>query len=535
MKRYVPLILILFIVPPLVFLALWARSGLWPDAPDVPDASNTLAPTATGGAQTGIPTPEQETQAEATVTPSTESDSEPTIAPPDPIPAQASTDHPTVHVDLDNIIGAGPRYYGVEYSWTDQDEALFIERYRILGANTVRVQLTQDLFEPVNDNDDPNHSEIDFSITAEYDAAQNKTLTYERMLKALIEAFPDMHFHINMWLAARWNAAEPEGYMGLGGAFPPRDYAEHREFVRETARWLVDACGIPPEQISFSFVNEPNLPAFFVGTGDDLMRMAAESRAALDEISPSIQMGGLDEVHGTSWTEEFAQAQSPHCCDMWTFHAYEHGLTEMENTLQQRIGRLRPYGPVWVTEFADTRFGSPDARMDLSGRDAAIGLASMLGRIWPAGIDGVAHFRLSDTYVDRLGGWVGHGLFADRHGTRSGGVAFEPYPSFWVFSNLYNEFGGGSILHTSAPAELSVFAVRHESGDPSRAAIWLTNPTANNLAIMLSISALPDEARITVLDNLAGRDPFHTETVSGPSLAFETILPPHSSYSIIIH
>ena len=94
----------------------------------------------------------------------------------------------------------------------------------------------------------------------------------------------------------------------------------------------------------------------------------------------------------------------------------------------QHTEHLRAYGPVWVTEFADTANGSPDAQMDFSTRSAALGFAEVVGRLWKSGIDGVVHFRLSDTYVDQLGGWAGHGLFADWRGTRSQGEPYGIYP-----------------------------------------------------------------------------------------------------------
>jgi hypothetical protein len=164
-----------------------------------------------------------------------------------------------IYTDWEQILGPGPAYYGVEYGWIDQDRDLFLERYRLLHANVLRVQVDQEYFEMSNDNDDPSVSAIDFDVTFPLDLREGKTLTYHDMFSTLAAEFPSMHFHINVWLAARWNAVQPDGYLGLGGAFPPLDYAEHREFTRELARWLVDSCGIAPERLSFSFVNEPNL------------------------------------------------------------------------------------------------------------------------------------------------------------------------------------------------------------------------------------------------------------------------------------
>lgn len=437
--------------------------------------------------------------------------------------------------DWEQTVGPGPTYYGVEYGWVDQDRDLFLERYRLLHANVVRVQVDQEYLEMVNDNDDPNASAIDFDVTMPLDVQRGKTLTYREMFSTLATEFSDVHFHINVWLAARWNAAEPNGYLGLGGAFPPLDYAEHREFVRELARWLVETCGIAPERLSFSFVNEPNLTSFFVGTQADLVQMAAETRAALDEISPQIQMMGLDEVHGTGWTDAFYPQRPDGCCDAWTFHAYERGIGPLWNALQTRTEHLSGYGPVWATEFADTNNGSPDAQMDFSTREAALGFAETAGRLWASGVDGIIHFRLADTYVDQLGGWAGHGLFADWRGTKSNGEPYAIYPSFWVFANLYGQLGGGQIISTTTSSDLVVVGARRDDVLPSRLALWVTNSTDTAYTTTIQVTSFPTTtAQVAVLDNLSSNIPIETTVAEGTPLAFDVMIPECSSYTVVV-
>jgi len=439
----------------------------------------------------------------------------------------------TVYADWNQVIGSGPTYYGVEYGWIDQDSDLFLERYRILHPNTLRVQVTQEYFERVNDNDDPDFSEIDFDVTFPVDIEAGKSVTYREMFSALAIEFPDMRFHINMWLAARWNASDPDGYMGLGGAFPPLNYAEHREFVRELARWLVDSCGISPERLSFSFVNEPNLMPFFVGTLADLVHMATETRTALDEISPEIQLMGLDEVHGVAGTDDFYAQGTDVCCDAWTFHAYERGVAPLWNALDSRIEHLSGYGPVWATEFADTDNGSPDAQMDFSTREAALGFAEVVGRMWPSGVDGIIHFRLVDMYVDQLGGWTGHGLFADWRGTKSDGEPYALYPTFWVFANLYGQFGGGQIVSVTTTSDLVVTGARQDMMQPPRLALWIVNPTHTAYTMTIQIPSFPTAiAHISVLDNLSDNT-IETEMVEGTPLIFDIVIPERSAYTIV--
>jgi len=440
-----------------------------------------------------------------------------------------------IAVDYSHVVGQGPELYGVEYNWLDQYQELYLERYRRLYGNVVRVQISQQVFEPVNDNDDPDYSEIDFSVTIPVDMAQGTTITYDDMLRSLAVEFPDYHFQANMWLAARWNAAEPNGYLGLGGAFPPIDYAEHREFVRAMATWLVEDCGIAPERLSVAFVNEVNLTSFFVGTQADLVRMAQETHAALDAVSPLIQMGGLDEVHGTAWTDEFYGQGPQGCCDLWSFHAYERGADAMVSALEGRVARLSRYGPVWVTEFADTANGSPDAQMDFSTRDAALGFSEMLGVLWAADVDGVVHFRLSDTYADLFGGWVGHGLFADARGTHSGGEPFAPFPVYWVFANMYRELGGGQIVSATAPSSLSVVAARRESGTGGHLGVWITNPTVEPYTTTVTVAGFATgTVQAQVFDNLAGDEPVETRVLGGPDIAVWVHVPSRSSVLLVL-
>lgn len=468
-----------------------------------------------------------------TVTDITSSPALETVTPVIPV----NVDNTLITVDFADVIASGPRFYGVEYGWIDQDQDLYLDRYRRLHGNVVRIQISQEVFEPVNDNGDPDYSEIDFSLTIPVDSERGTTMTYDSMFKSLASEFPDMHFQLNIWLGARWNAADPDGYLGLGGAFPPRDYAEHREFIRALARWLVDDCGISPECLSFTFINEANLDSFFVGTQADLVRMAEETRTALDQVSSLIQMGGLDEVHGTSWTDEFCRQRPVACCDMWTFHVYERGLPSMWNALQERTEHLSLYGPVWVTELADTTNGSPDAKMDFSTREAALGFAELLGRLWPTEIDGIVHFRLSDTYTDLFdfGGWVGHGLFADARGTHSNGQAYEPFPVYWVFANTYRELGGGQIISTTAPSGLTVVSARKDSETEARLAVWVTNSTTENYTTAFRVSNFPTRtARVQVFDNLAGDTPVETQVVNGEELTFGVNIPPQCSYLFVV-
>jgi hypothetical protein len=443
--------------------------------------------------------------------------------------APANTGQAQVLVNWNQVTGQGPAFYGVEYVWVDQDRELFLDRYRALAPRVLRVQISQEAFEPVNDNNDPLFSEIRFNQTFVLDAAWGKTVNFEDMFTTLAAEFPQMQFHLNIWLAARWNAAKPDGYLGLGGAFPPISMPEHQEFIRALASWLVSTCGIKPERISFSFINEPNLTSFYTGTISGLVDMADATRAALDQVSPSIKLSGLDEVHGVSWTDQFYAKSPGSCCEFWTFHAYEKGFEKLGGVLVQRSQRLSAYGPVWVTEFADTQFGSPDAKLNFSSRLAAISFARLGALLWKADVEGVIHFRLADTYLSVWDTWAGHGLFADWRGSKSGGVGYAIYPAFWVFANLFQRLGDGQILQTSFSGGLEGTAVR-PAGRDDALAVWIVNPGTTPVSTMIQAQNFPaSKVRVDIIPALQGLEPVEQRFLQGEGIQFELTLAAESA------
>ncbi|MCP4373556.1 MAG: hypothetical protein GY797_36450 [Deltaproteobacteria bacterium] len=174
--------------------------------------------------------------------------------------------------------------------------------------------------------------------------------------------------------------------------------------------------------------------------------------------------------------------------------------------------------------------------MNFSTREAALGFAELLGRLWPTGIDGIIHFRLADTYTDYFGGWVGHGLFADGRGTHSDRKAYEPFPVYWVFANLYKELGSGEIVKTTTTDELTVVAARKSHKSKDRLAVWVSNYTKKNYTPLLRVSNFPaNSARIKVIDNLVGDTPIENTVVEGKELSFKVNIPRKSSYLFTIN
>jgi hypothetical protein len=205
----------------------------------------------------------------------------------------------------------------------------------------------------------------------------------------------------------------------------------------------------------------------------------------------------------------------------------------MWQTLDERTRRLSSYGPVWVTEFADIAHGSPDAKMDFSTREAALEFAELLARLWPTGIAGIIHFRLSDTFSDRssLGGWIGHGLFADSRGTHAQGRAYEPFPAYWVFANMYREFGGRRLVQTVAPQGLTVLSARESDNGEPHLAVWITNSSMLDYATGIRVAHFPaDKVQVQLMDNLKSDQPIEERVATGGDLTIAVNIPRQSSY-----
>ena len=125
---------------------------------------------------------------------------------------------------------------------------------------------------------------------------------------------------------------------------------------------------------------------------------------------------------------------------------------------------------------------------------------------------------------------MGHGLFADVRGTHSNGQAYEPFPVYWVFANMYRELGGGQIVSTTGPPGLTIVGVRKDSETEARLAVWVTNPTTENYTITFRVNNFPTgTARVQVFDNLAGDTPVETKVLSDGKQVLE-LKSPRSSY-----
>jgi hypothetical protein len=79
-------------------------------------------------------------------------------------PAPASGDHipasqaaESVVIDFNNITTQTPALYGSNGWWSDQDTGIWQERHHALGVRIMRIPAMQSLYEPVNDDANPEH------------------------------------------------------------------------------------------------------------------------------------------------------------------------------------------------------------------------------------------------------------------------------------------------------------------------------------------------------------------------------------------
>jgi len=377
----------------------------------------------------------------------------------------------TIEIDYSQVISKGPDYFGWEGGWISEDSLVFLERYRLAPPNLIRIQVPMFLFEPVNDNTNPDSSEIRFNIDAVYDIQYGKHTNYDEFLKRLVREYPGIIINLNIWDCANWLASTPGTFMGgISGAFPPNDYSEYEEFVRSLAFWLSDSIGLDPENILLTFVNEPNaLASFpthaFTGTVDDLVLMAQHARSALDQVSPDIRMGGIEEYMSSSMTNSFMNAGGDQYVDFLTFHVYGNGASSINQRISNIVNDLSTYQiPIYLTEMGDQAYG-PSIFINYNSLDAGIDLTRNLIQIWKSDLTGFSMFRLNNTYIDNpfygLSGWIGYGLFEDWRGTNTNGVAYAIFPGYWGFANFYTFLDSTQVLASvNSSSEIEVIAAK---------------------------------------------------------------------------
>ena len=429
----------------------------------------------------------------------------------------------------DSVISSPPKFLGVEGTWVNEDSALFLERFALLGINTVRIQMPMFKYEPENENAAPYNSEINFNRDFDLDAERGKTIGYHRMLRNLLRRHPDLNVSINIWDCANWLASTRGTFFGgRSGAFPPAYYPEYREWISSIARWLTGDLKVPPQRIMFAFVNEPNArgkypTTAFKGDVRDLLTMARAAREALDEVSREIRLGGIEEINSSGITERFLKAGGGDYLDFLSFHVYGTGPFQIGNRISGIAAKLAQSGkPVYLTELGDNDYGK-DFLIDYRPRDAGVAMASHVMSIWRAPLESFQMFRLSSSYYGsdhaQVAGWKGYGLFEDWRGTHTDGEAYRIHSVFWVLANSFRHLAGGKVVQVRCDLrQVDVLAV----WDPSAPAILAAYNLGREKTDLVFRWEGREEQwhRVLVTDALSGIEPSRELPVQQGSFSF---------------
>jgi hypothetical protein len=432
----------------------------------------------------------------------------------------------TVRINSQRIAGAAPVLYGSNSWWTDQDADIWRSRHKELGLNVLRVPTAQSLFEPINDDVDPNHINpqgfmFDFPLPW-----SGRTVTLRKWLEMLKGL--DVTVMLNIPYLAGWLSTN--GDQGLSSTYPPNDIAEYREYVRALLQFTVHQVGYPAEKVILEPVNEPDLacsPGEIVScfwqnwSIQDLIIVLRTTYEEAKKVDPAIRVVGVSECCGTTIVDQLlAQFDGLSYLDGFTYHKYVNDFN-----FDQGINwgtHLASFGrPVYLNEFGNMQVWS-------NGISGALWHASILPQIWKAKINPL-QFPISD-FPGSHQGFNQLGLFNDWNDN------WRIKPAYWVYTNFYQQFGGGELVFVEAPESLSIIASRKLNGGKLRLAIWITNLSHTPVkGIKFSIEGFHEQTTfIQTLDNLKGSTPEETLQITGAPIEFYFDLPAESSYCILI-
>jgi hypothetical protein len=442
-----------------------------------------------------------------------------------PAPEQAEIPAGAVVVDFAAQGVAAPDEYGSNSWWSDQDAELWQARHAQLGVRVMRIPAAHSLFEPVNDDDNPAHTNPDGFLFRAPIPWFGRTLTLEEWLLSL--KAQDITLMLHVPYLAPWLSRYPAD--ALSSPYPPADMAEYEEYIRALLGFVVDDLGFDPAKVILEPVNEPDL-----GCGQDasvscfwrdwqesdLVAVLQGARRAAQEVDPAIRVAGVSECCGTQWTERLASnPQTRDLLDGYSYHKYVQGYEYQD--LLARGQRLLAYGkPVYVNEYGSTRFWS-------DGTEGALWHARLLPKVFAAGINplqySISEFPGMHAGYDRLG------LF------RSWNDGFEIKPAYWVYAHFYRLFGGGTILAHEEIGGAELLAVKNAGGE-EWAAVWIVTGGPEMLAqVTLAFQNLPQtEMQLTILDALDADSPLSTQVMTGPTAIFEYMPQPNAAVVVLL-
>jgi hypothetical protein len=466
-------------------------------------------PSATPAQPTGLPT-----GLPAPITPTIQIE---TASPPTPVAV------PALIIDYNHSQPAWNGLFGVNGWWSDQDAGLWKSRYQELGIQLVRIPAPQGLFEPENDDGDPNHINAGgFHFNTPIPWA-DRTLTLGQWLSAMNDLGVTVMIYIPTlagWLSANGDA-------GLISTYPPNNLAEYGEYVGALLRFAVQEVGLPPERLILEPVNEPDLdcgadpavPCFWKAWKmQDLVNVLKEAHRQARAVNPAIRVVGPAECCQPLADQLIANYDGKSYLDGLSYHQYVSG-SDFSAGLE-RGRNLQNHGlPVFLDEYGNTTVWS-------EGAPGALWHASVLPQIWAAGIQPV-EYPVSD-FPNIHAGYNRLGLFLDWRGN------WSIKPAYYVYQSFYRLIAPGQMLAIGA-SDPNLLAASRSRVDTPRLAIWLVNPdmSAINLAIDILHFPIP-YSRLRIIDNLSGTDAEPPRSLAGAPLHIQVEAPPQSSYTLLI-
>lgn len=203
-------------------------------------------------------------------------------------------------------------------------------------------------------------------------------------------------------LTPAWASARPEekSPYGLGNAAEPYNMDDWRNYVRTVAKRYKGRIQ------HYELWNEPNIPGFFSGSPETLVRLAEEAYRILKEVDPANQLAAPATVGGgeehLAWLDRYLAAGGGKFMDVLSHHFYvAHTRPEATLPLVDKVRKIADkHGlsnlPLWNTEagwWIDHSDGTVTTeemvpgwkKLDADEAAAYVSRALILG--WAAGLE----------------------------------------------------------------------------------------------------------------------------------------------------
>ena len=402
-----------------------------------------------------------------------------------------------VIVDFDKVITNSPQYHGVNGWWTDQDESLWIERYKELNVNIVRLPVLQFILEPQNDDSDPNHINWEgFGFDKPFELA-DKSLTYQKWFIALKDL--DVTLMLYTPYLANWMSKTPSDNPMMS-PFPPADISEYSEFIRALLTYLVEEINYPPDKLILEPINEadlicgadPAVPCFWQDwSEEELINVLVSTNREAEEVSPEIKIAGLSSCCEPDLMNFILENENTQdILDYFTYHDYEYSEEIFINRDFSNY-TLNAERPAFINEYGSTLYWSV-------GEEGAIWHSVYLTELWQTGLSPIQYHMANWPIMHE--GYNELGLFYNWLNN------WEIKPSYWVYVNFYAQFKQSLLLEAAFPDNSTGLAGKTD--EKNSLSIWVNSNQSAVDNFVFQIDNFPSETiQVQVFNNLVSNTP----------------------------